>query len=146
MQTVFDTGEIYNRGLTDPTALSPDERLIYLIQEIECYSAMEGWDGFFRSPVAMPYYNELKDGLRMIQANASLEVLIAYEQEIIGLGFTVTNDGIDDMLASDVFDALDPPHNYTDDWSKYSDELWELLREHLAPKEIVLRLHFSENP
>lgn len=146
MKRVFDTLEIYEKGLSDPTILSPDERLIYLIQDIECYSLMEGWDSFFCSPTAMPYYDELKDGLRMIRATASLEVLRAYEQEVNALGFDVTIEGIDDMLASDVFDALDPPHDYTDDWIKHSDELWELLRDYLAVKYIVLRLHFSANP
>ena len=146
METLFDTGEIYERGLSDPTSLSPDERLVYLIQEIECYSVMEGWDGFFRSPVTMPYYSELKNGLQMIEATASLEVLRAYEQDVTALGFAVTNDGIDDMLASDAFDALDPPHDYTEDWSNHSDELWERLRDHLAVKGVSLRLHLSPNP
>ncbi|MBC8138279.1 MAG: hypothetical protein H8F28_20565 [Fibrella sp.] len=144
-KVVFNTGEIYERGLSDPTSLSSDERLLYLVQEIEVYSMMEGWHGFFRSPVRMPYYNEMKTGLEMINANASLAVLTAYEREVTGLGFAMTSDGIDDMVSSDVFGDLDPPCDYTDDWSRHSDEIWELVRGYLAKKDIILRLHFSAN-
>jgi hypothetical protein len=130
MEGILDTLEIYERGLSDPTCLTSDERFLYLLIEVETYSMMEGWDGFFRSSVTMPYYAELKSGLQMINAESSLAVLTAYEVEVTRLGFTVTDDGINDMLASDVFAGIGVPHNYSDDWFASSEEMWEKVRSY----------------
>lgn len=135
---VWNASEIFQRGLANPNALTPDERFVYLLVLLETNVAMSGWDAFFRYLNSMKHYTELKNGLASIGATACLTILAAYEAEVAGFGFPMTSDGIDEMLASNICRNAEPHHDYAQDWSGSEDELWDKVRAYLVTKNVSL--------
>ena len=85
--TVLDPIAIYERGLDDPDSLNRFELLVYLVQEIENCSEMEGWDHFFIC--RRPQDSEaLRKMLHEIGDAISAEVIDDYANHLRQIGVT----------------------------------------------------------
>jgi hypothetical protein len=58
MSTLLNIQDVCNRGFRDATSLTPQERLVYLLADLESLKGMEGWDHFFTTN-RMRYYTRL---------------------------------------------------------------------------------------
>lgn len=131
MSTPFDIHAVYSRGLKDPKRLTPQERLVYLLVDLETCADMEGWDHFFIYSM-MEFYPELLDGLKAAGDTASLEILQDYEQHFIERGVAFKPEAINDFLggASDEYFQL--CRDWREDYSRLTEIRWQKVADYLS--------------
>jgi hypothetical protein len=128
--TPLDPTEVYERGLRDAESLTPPERFVYILMELETYADMEGWDHFFTTE-KLRYYPELKAGLAASGDVESLEVLQDYERYLAAHRVTLDANGIADFLSSQSDADLAVWRDWREDYSCLSPVRWEKVRAHL---------------
>lgn len=133
--------EIVDRGLRDPQSLTPEERLIYFISELEILADMEGWDHFFFSTTSAPHFEELKAGLQAIGDTDSLAILNDYECQLLNQGATMEPEALGRFLAaqSDAYFAND--RDWREEFSDLQEQRWEKIGQYLNDRGI----RFSSN-
>lgn len=125
--------EVYHRGLKDPEALSLEERLVYLVLELETYADMEGWDHFFTTPL-LRFYEELKRGLWEAGALPSFEVLERYEAFLRAHGVVMDPDAIEVFCAEFEGEAAD----WREEFSRLTEARWNEIRGWLKQRGVTL--------
>ncbi|MGV3723259.1 MAG: hypothetical protein ACO1SX_20355 [Actinomycetota bacterium] len=94
---ILDAYQVYDRGLADPDALTPEERLVYLLLEVEICADMEGWDHFFTME-QVRYLGELKAGLKAVGDRASFAIIEDYEQCFAAHGVAMEAEAVGEFL------------------------------------------------
>jgi len=131
--SVLSPLEVYQRGLRDPEALTGEERLVYLLIELETYADMEGWDHFFTTPL-MRFYEELKGGLQAAGDLRSAGVLNRYEEFLRSHGVALEPDAIEEFCGAADTDGGD----WHEEYSRLNEARWERIREWLRSRGITL--------
>ncbi len=136
-QRSFGPMDLYERGMADADSLTPEERYVYIIMEIETLSELEGWDGFFLSPMVR-FLPEAKQHMAAAGDRKSLAVLDDYESHLWAADISMEPEAIKAFL-----DAQDDEYrNARRDWRAAFDELvdsrWELARAYLLARGIEL--------
>lgn len=136
--TTLDAITVYERGLADPQSLTSEERLIYLVLELENMADMEGWDHFFVTDTGH-YLGELKAGLRAAGDTDSLGVLEDYERQLFEQGVGMEPEALGRFLAAqnDTYFAND--RDWREEFNNLVDQRWTRIRQYLSGKYIDLR-------
>jgi hypothetical protein len=129
--------KVYKRGIANPDNLDSDERLVYLLMELETYMDMEGWDHFFTTD-KMRYYAELKGGLKSAGDKQSLEVLEHYEHYLRALGVEMQPNAIDAFLCVRDDSELDSCRDWRTDYNRLNDVRWQKVRVYLRGRGVEL--------
>jgi len=126
--------EIYERGLEAPAELSREERVIFLLIDLETCAAMEGWDHFFTSE-RMQYYDDMRHGLREANDLESLQLLEDYEAFFREQGVEFRPEAIENHLCH-------CEEECERDWRSEYDDLsasrWDHIRQWLKRKGFEL--------
>ena len=128
---------VYDRGLSDAESLSREERLVYLLVDLEICMDMEGWDHFFMSS-GMHYYREFVDGLRAAGDTASPEVLQDYERHFRERGVPFEADAIDSFLCDAPDSYFESLRDWREDYSRLSEIRWQKVTEYLDRHGYIL--------
>lgn len=125
--------EVYRQGLKAPEALTAEERLVYLLLELETYADMEGWDHFFTTPL-MRYYDELRSGLQAIGDPDSVGVLDHYAAFLSSHGVAMEPGAIEQFCCDQGTEA----HDWREDYGRHAETRWRRVREWLGQRGIEL--------
>lgn len=136
----MNPSDVYNRGLSNPDALTPDERLVYLVQELKTLADMEGWDHFFRYDYVY-HLVELKDRLRRVGDTDSLAVLDDYEQRLRLQGVAMEPEAVSVFLASQNAVSFENDRDWREEFSNASEARWDKIGAYLRDQghEVVWR-------
>lgn len=130
-RTPLDIHAVYSRGLADPKSLTPQERLVYLLVDLETSADMEGWDHFFMYP-RMEFYPELLGGLKAAGDTASLEVLQDYEQHFIERGVAFDPGAISRFLVDASEEYFQSCRDWRKDYSRLTEVRWQKVADYLG--------------
>ena len=131
MSTPLDIDAVYRRGLADAKSLTPEERLVFLIVDIQICADMEGWDHFFVYS-GMQYYQELIAGLKAAGDVESLEVLQDYEQHFRERGIAFESEAISDFLRDPPPEYLSSCRDWREDYTRLTDVRWKKVQDYLS--------------
>ena len=134
---VFDPSIIYRRGLSDPKALTPEERFVYLVMDLETLADMEGWDHFFMYSSG-GYLNELKAGLSSAGDTASLAVLEDYEGRFLQQGIAMEPEALEDFIMAQDDSYFANDRDWRDEFTAVIEERWKKIQQYLQGKGIHL--------
>ena len=134
----LDASEIFERGLNDPQSLMPEERLVYLVRELEILADMEGWDQFFVSTTSAPYFEEMKAGLSAVGDLDSLAVLNDYEHQLSEQGIVMEPAPLGRFLATRSDDYFANDRDWCEEFSDFQEQRWEKIRQYLSERGIRL--------
>jgi hypothetical protein len=129
----LDPRDIYERGLADVASLSSDERIVYLLLELETYAAMEGWDHFFTTD-KLRFYSELKFGLLAAGDLKSLAVLEDYERHLAEHGVSIEPAAIDAFLCEQDDDYFASGRDWYGDFDALTESRWKRVQEYFTLK------------
>lgn len=139
MATLLNPLAVYNRGLADLDSLVGVERLVFMLQDFDNLMEMEGWDHYYLYEHHFAWYAEMKDWLRQIGDEASLDVLNDYEAHVQSKGFPVSPSGIEALLVSS--DGV--PYQSRPDWcGRYCamrEDRWARVAEFLSVQGMALQ-------
>lgn len=133
----LDPMTVYERGLAQPEALTGDERLVYLLMDVEACMDMEGWDHFFMTD-NIRYYQELKHGLHVIGDSDSLEVIEDYEEHLRANGVAMEPDAIASWLRNQDDEYLQGCRDWREDYAKLTGTRWDKVKGYLHRRDIEL--------
>jgi hypothetical protein len=133
----LDPLPVYSRGLADPNSLTPHERMVYLLIDLEALMDMEGWDEFFTSHVVRDQ-EELKSALKMIGDFDSLEVIEHYERHFSEHDVAFEPQAIDSFLCRCGPDYLRNCRDWRKDYSQFTEARWRKVSEFLHQRGIEL--------
>lgn len=134
----LDPTDVYKRGLEDPASLSPEERFVYLLMELETLMNMEGWDHFFTSEHLMLYYGELNRGLELAEDDKSLAILKDYEEHLTGHRIELKANAIADFLSKQNDDYLTSCRDWRNDFEELTEGRWQKVTAWLNSRGIRL--------
>ena len=129
---------VYKRGLQNPDSLTPEERMVYLIMEIETYMDMEGWDHFFTTDNMMCYYDEFKGSLELIGDADSLEVIEDYERHLARQGIPFYPAAIDAFLCDQDDAYFANCRDWREDHNGFIETRWRKVADYLRSQNIQL--------
>lgn len=112
----MDSDMILDKGLTDESALSEKEKLVFSVAYLESIADMEGWDHFFT--YSMRLYPNVIKLLKLTNDQASLNILYDYEEHFKKLGVNFAPKEIDIFLTK----APESYFNSCPDWRELFDQ------------------------
>jgi hypothetical protein len=130
MSTLLNIQDVCNRGFRDATSLTPQERLVYLLADLESLKDMEGWDHFFTTN-RMRYYRDLVTGLEAAGDTVSLEILHAYETPFSSYGVAFEASAIAKFL-SDVPEAFWKSRDWESEFELAKEDRWSKVDAYLT--------------
>ncbi|WP_038170006.1 hypothetical protein [Verrucomicrobium sp. BvORR106] len=131
MIAILDIQAVYSRGLTDPKSLTSQERLVYLLVDLETCADMEGWDHFFMHS-GIEYYPEILAGLRAAGDMESLEILQDYERALREHGVAFDSDAIGDFMCNASDEYLQSCRDWREDYSRLAEARWQKVKDYLS--------------
>lgn len=135
---ILDVVATYERGLDNPDALTLEERLIYLLLEIENLAAMEGWDHFFIYDYGR-YFGEVKDGLRAVRDVDSLAILEDYERQLLQQGAaSMEPDDVHAFLRQQNDAYFESDRDWREEYDSLTESRWLKVKEYLRSKGMEL--------
>ena len=130
--------EIVDKGLTNLSDLTDEERPIFYLAYLEQVADMEGWDFFFT--YNMDSYPLVKQLLVSSGDFNSLKILKSYEDHFRELGVKFSSKEIDDFL----LEASEAYYLSCPDWramfSKIHSERWKLVSKYYGSIGIELNI------
>jgi len=138
MNTIsLDAGEVYDRGLANCDLLTPEERLVYLLLEVEICADMEGWDHFFTME-QVRYLGELKAGLEAVGDRASLSVIKDYERGLAAHGVPMEAEAVAAFLERQGDDYFDQDRDWREEYTALAETRWRRVKEYLRGQGLQL--------
>ena len=129
--------EIVEKGLTNLSGLSDEERPIYYLAYLEQVANLEGWDFFFT--YNMDSYPLVKKLLVSAGDFSSLKVLKSYEDHFKALGIKFSSKDIDGFLLQ----ASETYYRSCPDWramfSKLYRKRWKLVSKYYGSLGLELK-------
>jgi hypothetical protein len=129
MSTPLTIDSVCHRGFADADSLTPQERLVYLLADLESLKDMEGWDHFFTTN-RMCYYRDLVAGLEAAGDAVSVEILHAYEAHCRSYGIAFEATAIAKFL-SDVPEAFWKSRDWETEFELAKEDRWNKVEEYL---------------
>jgi len=131
MSALLDIQAVYSRGLVDPKSLTSQERLVYLLVDLEICADMEGWDHFFMHS-GIESYPKILAGLRAAGDMESLEILQDYERHFLEHGVAFDSDAISDFVRDASDEYLQACRDWREDYSRLAEARWQKVKDYLS--------------
>jgi hypothetical protein len=131
MTAPLSIASLFDRGFKDAASLTPQERLVYLLADLETLKDMEGWDHFFTADYRMRYYRDLLAGLDAAGDSVSVEILRAYESHFVRYGVSFTADAIVTFLSDVPEDFWKSSRDWEAEFELAKEERWNKVEEYL---------------
>jgi hypothetical protein len=131
MKTQLLIQDVCDRGFKNAASLAPEERLVYLLADLEALIDMEGWDHFFMTD-RMQYYPDLISGLRAAGDSVSVEVLQDYEQHFGGFGVSFEPEAIAKFLSEERDGYISSCRDWQRDFELAKETRWKKIEEYLS--------------
>ncbi len=125
--------DVCDRGLKDAGSLTSEERLVYLLADLETLIDMEGWDHFFMTP-CMRYYSDLISGLQAAGDSVSVEVLRDYENHFSRYGVAFEPEAIAAFLCESPDGYESSCRDWQEEFEAAKETRWKKIEEYLAPR------------
>jgi hypothetical protein len=130
MRTPLHIEVVSKRGFADADSLTPQERLVYLLVDLEAHKDMEGWDDFFTTN-RMRYYRDLVAGLEAAGDSASVEILRAYESHFSTYGVAFEATVIAKFLSDVPEDFWSSSRDWETEFELAKEDRWNKVEEYL---------------
>ena len=130
--------DVCDRGFKDAARLTPEERLVYLLADLETLIDMEGWDHFFMT-LRMQYYSDLISGLQAAGDSVSAEVLRDYEEHFSLYGVAFEPKAIAGFLSEEPDGYASSCRDWQEEFELAKETRWKKMEQYLAGRgyEIV---------
>lgn len=137
MGKTLDPSQVYQRGLEEFDALSKEERLVFLLMDLETCMCMEGWEHFFTTD-KVDHYAEMKAGLKAAGDRSSLEVIEDFEQHLRSNGVPMEADAIESWACAQGDDYFANCRDWREDFEELTEVRWKKIKASLKKHGINL--------